>query len=189
MLRSLVGSEMCIRDRYQRRVRGCHSEAMEEGVPDSSIRIRTDAGSYHPGSQVTGTVYVIADSPIACQALQVRALGEECIDWVELEPARQEDGAEGEGAEHEASAVLFDERIDLAGQIVDARIPVGRWAYRWSYTLPGALPSSTLLDTEPQPGESDRFLRVRACVRYTFTVSCISAVSYTHLTLPTKRIV
>eukprot|EP00658_Telonema_sp_P-2_P047848 TRINITY_DN3641_c0_g6_i3.p1 TRINITY_DN3641_c0_g6~~TRINITY_DN3641_c0_g6_i3.p1 ORF type:complete len:115 (+),score=37.02 TRINITY_DN3641_c0_g6_i3:46-345(+) len=29
MLRSLVGSEMCIRDRYQRRVRGCLQHCLE----------------------------------------------------------------------------------------------------------------------------------------------------------------
>eukprot|EP00658_Telonema_sp_P-2_P042489 TRINITY_DN3050_c0_g1_i1.p1 TRINITY_DN3050_c0_g1~~TRINITY_DN3050_c0_g1_i1.p1 ORF type:complete len:192 (-),score=87.10 TRINITY_DN3050_c0_g1_i1:435-1010(-) len=33
MLRSLVGSEMCIRDRYQRRVRGYNSGAMEHHTP------------------------------------------------------------------------------------------------------------------------------------------------------------
>eukprot|EP00658_Telonema_sp_P-2_P085174 TRINITY_DN9650_c0_g1_i2.p2 TRINITY_DN9650_c0_g1~~TRINITY_DN9650_c0_g1_i2.p2 ORF type:complete len:108 (+),score=22.94 TRINITY_DN9650_c0_g1_i2:113-436(+) len=45
MLRSLVGSEMCIRDRYQRRVRGEPTEGMAiDGVPRVPERARSAAG-------------------------------------------------------------------------------------------------------------------------------------------------
>eukprot|EP00658_Telonema_sp_P-2_P029184 TRINITY_DN2223_c0_g1_i5.p1 TRINITY_DN2223_c0_g1~~TRINITY_DN2223_c0_g1_i5.p1 ORF type:complete len:286 (+),score=127.45 TRINITY_DN2223_c0_g1_i5:46-858(+) len=44
MLRSLVGSEMCIRDRYQRRVRGQSGRGMSDTVPES-IQVKLDAAA------------------------------------------------------------------------------------------------------------------------------------------------
>eukprot|EP00658_Telonema_sp_P-2_P036028 TRINITY_DN2611_c0_g1_i9.p1 TRINITY_DN2611_c0_g1~~TRINITY_DN2611_c0_g1_i9.p1 ORF type:complete len:236 (+),score=57.99 TRINITY_DN2611_c0_g1_i9:139-846(+) len=45
MLRSLVGSEMCIRDRYQRRVRGCQPQKMQP-EPRSPHRLLRGAASW-----------------------------------------------------------------------------------------------------------------------------------------------
>eukprot|EP01017_Pseudomicrothorax_dubius_P019102 TRINITY_DN2102_c0_g2_i4.p1 TRINITY_DN2102_c0_g2~~TRINITY_DN2102_c0_g2_i4.p1 ORF type:complete len:289 (+),score=73.63 TRINITY_DN2102_c0_g2_i4:50-916(+) len=45
MLRSLVGSEMCIRDRYQRRVHGaCPSILSGEGLPSKLFRVKVNKG-------------------------------------------------------------------------------------------------------------------------------------------------
>eukprot|EP00658_Telonema_sp_P-2_P032992 TRINITY_DN24308_c0_g1_i2.p1 TRINITY_DN24308_c0_g1~~TRINITY_DN24308_c0_g1_i2.p1 ORF type:complete len:201 (+),score=42.37 TRINITY_DN24308_c0_g1_i2:133-735(+) len=100
MLRSLVGSEMCIRDRYQRRVRGFCLGAMLIDIQSPGI-VGTvkqwvnelSAGERHPGYHVLREVWVLPGSsggwPLICvnydwHNLQIHStLQRRCQDYLE----------------------------------------------------------------------------------------------------------
>eukprot|EP00658_Telonema_sp_P-2_P052068 TRINITY_DN4022_c0_g1_i2.p2 TRINITY_DN4022_c0_g1~~TRINITY_DN4022_c0_g1_i2.p2 ORF type:complete len:128 (-),score=33.82 TRINITY_DN4022_c0_g1_i2:458-841(-) len=58
MLRSLVGSEMCIRDRYQRRVRGSRMAKMRAWILVLVAAMAADGFEYRvASSQIPGTMF------------------------------------------------------------------------------------------------------------------------------------
>eukprot|EP00658_Telonema_sp_P-2_P078974 TRINITY_DN752_c0_g1_i10.p2 TRINITY_DN752_c0_g1~~TRINITY_DN752_c0_g1_i10.p2 ORF type:complete len:100 (+),score=26.66 TRINITY_DN752_c0_g1_i10:44-301(+) len=75
MLRSLVGSEMCIRDRYQRRVRDEQQESNGQGSRFASTRRqspRSDTPCRQGGGQEEAAPWPRKEAPSVQQAFRQR---------------------------------------------------------------------------------------------------------------------
>eukprot|EP00658_Telonema_sp_P-2_P014915 TRINITY_DN15698_c0_g1_i1.p1 TRINITY_DN15698_c0_g1~~TRINITY_DN15698_c0_g1_i1.p1 ORF type:complete len:153 (-),score=36.09 TRINITY_DN15698_c0_g1_i1:138-596(-) len=152
MLRSLVGSEMCIRDRYQRRVRG------GKKPPRGSMAAPASPSSHHVNTPTSPTSHT--PSPVRSQPSKVGGKAPAQVAFKTPTGSPQRGGGPS-SPPHSPNRAASPPPINSAGilEIYDAEVDMDAGEYM-------------ILD---------KLVSV--------PLNSINAVSYTHLTLPTKRIV
>jgi len=147
---------------------------------NGDIWIQTDRPSYTAGELVEGTVFIVANEPIQCNGVQVKATGKEKVEWTEERTRQVDDGHNEDGSRRtriEHYDVEFDEKEKFFKDWINvwtapgAVIPPGSWSYRWSYKLPEGLPGS--IDFES--GHRGWLKKSKASIKYKFKATLDAA--------------